>query len=280
MELLDRADVVDGVRLAYCDRGEGPPVVFVHGTPAHAVIWRNVLPAVQAAGHRTVAYDLLGYGRSERPVSRDTSVPAQAELLVALLDHLGVDRCVLVGHDIGGAVGQLVAVDHPDRLAGLVLVDTVSYDSWPSETWQEIIRDHLDAYAAMPADEFEALLTRQLAMTVADPQRMTGEVLEVYLAPHRSRLGQASFFEHQVRTYDSAPTQRVASRLSTLALPTKVVWGARDRWQPVSYAHRLATDIPDAELALVQDAGHFVTEDAPERVTHEVTAFLAERHDG
>lgn len=272
--LLDRHRVVDGVRLACCDCGEGPPVVFVHGTPAHAWIWREVLPAVERAGHRVIAYDLLGYGASERPVARDTAVPAQAELLRALLDELGVDRCALVGHDLGGAIGQLLAVHHPERLTHLVLVDTVSYDSWPSETWQAIIRDHLDRYAAMPTDEFEALLTRQLRMTVADPQRMTGEVLEAYLAPHRSRLGQASFFEHQVRTYDSTPTERVAPALRELAVPTKIVWGADDRWQPVVYAHRLAADVPAAELTVVPDAGHFVTEDAPQRVADEIAGFL------
>lgn len=277
MELLDRSGVVDGVRLAYCDGGTGHPVVFVHGTPAHTVIWRNVLPAVQAAGYRTIAYDLLGYGASERPVARDTGVPAQAQLLTALLDHLDIGRCVLVGHDIGGAVGQLLAVDHPGRLTALVLIDSVSYDSWPSETWQTIIRDHLDAYATMPHDEFQALLTRQLEMTVVDPQHMTGEVLESYLAPHRSPLGQVSFFEHQVRTYESTPTQRVASRLSSLTVPTKIVWGAQDRWQPVSYAHRLAADIPDAQLAVVDGAGHFITEDAPQRVAEEITAFLAQQ---
>ncbi len=67
MTLLDRNPLVDGVRLAYRDRGEGEPVVFVHGTPSWSHEWRHVVPAVEAAGHRVVTYDLLGFGDSERP---------------------------------------------------------------------------------------------------------------------------------------------------------------------------------------------------------------------
>lgn len=279
MDVLDDNAVVDGVRLAYRDRGEGPAVVFVHGTPGHAVIWRDVLPTVEAAGYRVIAYDLVGYGASERPVAHDTAVPSQAGLLEGLLARLGVGRCALVGHDIGGAIGQLLAVDRPERLAGLVLVDTVSYDSWPSQTWRTIIDRHLDDYAAMSAEDFEALLTRQLTMTVADPERMTGEVLDAYLAPHRSRLGRVSFFEHQVRTYDSAPTQRAAAALPSLTVPTKIIWGEQDRWQPVSYAHRLAADIPGAELVVVEGGGHFLMEDVPDRVAAEVVDFLAPHAD-
>lgn len=277
MGVLDEHMVVDGVRLAYRDHGEGPAVVFVHGTPAHAVIWRNVLPAVEAAGYRVIAYDLLGYGASERPVARDTAVPAQAQLLAELLDRLEVGRCAVVGHDIGGAVGQLLAVNRPERLARLALVDTVSYESWPSETWQAVIDGHLGDYAAMGAEDFEALLAGQLTMTVADPEHMTGDVLDAYLAPHRSRVGRVSFFEHQVRTYDSTPTQHAAAALPSLTVPTTIIWGQQDRWQPVSYAHRLAGDIPGAELVVVEGAGHFVMEDAPDRVADEIVAFLSRR---
>lgn len=276
MDFLDEVAVVDGVRLAYRNRGRGESVVFLHGTPSHSFIWRNVLPRVEDAGYRVVAYDLLGYGRSERPVDRDTSVAGQAVLLDRLLTHLGIEEFNLVGHDIGGAIAQIFATGQPHRLKRLMLIDTVSYDSWPSETWQQIISERLDDYAAMPMDEFEALLTRQLRMAVADPARMSGDVLEAYLLPHRTRLGLVSFFEHQVRHYDSAYTQEIAPALGTLAMPVRILWGAEDQWQPTSYGRRLAGDITTAELTIVPDAGHFLMEDDPDRVVKEVLGFLAE----
>jgi len=272
---LDQHVLVDGVRLAYRDRGEGEPVVFVHGTPSYSYEWRHVVPTVEAAGHRVITYDLLGYGASERPLGRDTSVGAQTELLVGLLDALGLQGASLVTHDIGGAIGQRIAVLHPQRVRRLVLIDSVSYDSWPSETWREIIRTRLDEHAAMPAEEFEDMLTRQLTMTVADGSRMTGDDLRAFLAPHRTALGRVSFFEHQVRHYDSRYTEELTGRLGEIAVPVRILWGQQDRWQPTSYAQRLAADIPHAELVVVPDAGHFLMEDDPARVTREVLDFLA-----
>ena len=274
-ELLDNEAVLDGVRIAYRDRGTGEPVVFLHGTPSHSFIWRDVAPEIERAGHRVVLFDLLGYGRSERPLTRDTSVRGQVQVLQDLLRHLGIEQFSLVAHDIGGAVAQLLATADPQRVRRLALVDAVSYDSWPSETWQVIIRDHLDDYAAMPARDFEAMLTGQLRMTAANPDRMSGEVLDAYLAPHRSALGRASFFEHQVRNYDSTPTQQVVPALARLTMPVRLLWGAQDAWQPLHYAKRLAADIPDAELVVVEDGGHFLMEDQPARVRDELLDFLA-----
>ncbi|MFH8800963.1 alpha/beta fold hydrolase [Streptomyces sp. NPDC017936] len=91
--------VVDGVRLAHRDRGRGEPVVFLHGTPSRSYEWREVVPRIEEAGHRTVVYDLLGYGLSERPVDRDTSVAAQTDLLGGVLDALGLDSADIVAHD-------------------------------------------------------------------------------------------------------------------------------------------------------------------------------------
>ncbi|SCK24983.1 Pimeloyl-ACP methyl ester carboxylesterase [Streptomyces sp. WMMB 714] len=266
--------VVDGVRLAYRDRGRGEPVVFIHGTPSHSHEWRDVVPHIEEAGFRAVVYDLLGYGRSERPVDRDTSVAAQTDLLARLLDALGIEQANIVAHDIGGAVGLRFALDHPGRVRRLMAIDPVSYDSWPSSTWRKIIDEHLDGFTSMPQEAFDALLTRQLRMTVADESLMTGGTLEAYLAPHRSALGRVSFFEHQVRHYDSKYTEEISGRLGDLAMPVRILWGEGDRWQPLHYARRLSGDIPGAELTVVPEAGHFLMEDAPERVVEEIGGFL------
>ncbi|MER5841645.1 alpha/beta fold hydrolase [Streptomyces prasinus] len=274
MTLLTDSLVVDGVRLAHRDRGRGEPVIFIHGTPSHSYEWRDVVPHIEAAGFRTVTYDLLGYGRSERPVDRDTSVAAQTDLLGHLLDALCIDRATIVAHDIGGAIGQRFAVAHPERVRRLMLIDSVSYDSWPSPTWRRIIDEELDDLPGMSQDTFDALLTRQLGMTVADASHMTGDVLQAYLAPHRSAPGRVSFFEHQVRHYDSKYTEEIGDALRRLTMPVRILWGEEDRWQPLHYAERLRDDIPGAELVVVPGAGHFLMEDAPGRVVREIRDFL------
>ncbi|WP_031464876.1 alpha/beta fold hydrolase [Sciscionella sediminilitoris] len=274
MTFLSGDLLVDGVRLAYRDRGTGEPVVFVHGTPSHSHEWRDVVPRVEATGHRVLTYDLLGYGRSERPLDRDTSVAGQTTLLGALLDELGLDRVTIIAHDIGGAIAARFALAAPERVRRLMLLDTVSYDSWPSASWRSIIAEHLEDYRNLSRREFDTLLTRQLEMTVADKEIMTGAVLEAYLAPHQSGLGPGSFFEHQVRHYDSIYTEEISAHLGRLRMPVRILWGAQDEWQPLDYARKLAADIPGAELVTIPDAGHFVMEDAPDRVTEEILDFL------
>jgi pimeloyl-ACP methyl ester carboxylesterase len=272
--LTDDNALVDGARLAYSDHGEGDPVVFVHGTPSHSFLWRNIAPRVQDAGFRTVVYDLLGFGRSERPRQRDTSVAAQADLLPALLDTLGIESANIVAHDIGGAIGQILAVRDPDRVRKLMLVDTVTYDSWPSETWRRIVHDNQDLRYIHEAEAFTTMLGRQLRMTVSDPASMNDEILQNYLAPHQGVAGRASFFAHQVSHYDSRYTQEISGDLSSLRMPVRVVWGADDLWQPVSYAERLCRDISGAELSVVPNAGHFLPEDAPDELTRKILDFL------
>lgn len=274
--LLTEDTLIAGHRIASGRHGAGAPSVLIHGTPSHAFIWRNVVPALRKGGLGVHLFDLLGFGRSERPLAADTAVAGQAAVLEGLLDHWGLESAHLVGHDIGGAVALRFAVARPARVRSLTLIDCVSYDSWPSASWREIIDRHLESYAAMPAAEFRALLARQLRMTVFDKTRMAGEVLAAYLAPLAGPLGRASFFHHQVRHYDSRYTEEITAALGGLRMPVQILWGAADEWQPVAYARRLAGDIPGARLHLVPEAGHFLMEDAPEAVARRVLSFVAE----
>lgn len=278
--VLDNHAIVDDKRIAYRDDGEGRPVVLIHGTPSHSYIWREVIPGLEGAGYRVLAYDLLGYGLSERPLTADTSVAAQARILEGLLDVWGIEQADVVAHDIGGATAMILAVRRPERFRSLTLIDTVSYDSWPSRSWQAIIRDHLHEYHRMPLEDFREMMIRQLSMTVYDKGRMSGEVLEAYLAPLSSDLGKASFFAHQVSHYDSRYTQEITGDLKRLPIPTRVLWAEQDEWQPLSYGRHLAEDIPGASLEVIPEAGHFLMEDAPEKVVEELRGFLARKAAG
>lgn len=272
--LLTDHCVVGGHRIAYGVHGSGRPVVLIHGTPSHSYIWRDVAPPLSSSGFEVFVFDLLGFGASERPVDADTSVAAQTDLVVELMRFWGLESAQVVAHDIGGAVGLRLAVGYPDRVERLAVLDTVSYDSWPSATWREIIENHLDSYSAMPIDEFTALLTRQLKMTVSVPEKMIGDTLDAYLQAASGEMGRTSFFQHQVQHYDSRYTEEIAGQLPELTMPVLILWGTDDQWQPTSYAERLHADVPGSRLAYIQGAGHFVMEDAPEDVTKHLLDFL------
>lgn len=280
MDLVDRSALVDGLRLAYGIHGTGDPVVLIHGTPSHSYIWRNICPVIAEQGFEVYVFDLLGFGRSERPrdPAVDTSVAAQADVLRKLFDLWGISRAHIVAHDIGGAVGMRFSIWNRSLVRSLTLVDTVSYDSWPSPTWRKIIDAGLDELIRAPENEHVEMLTRQLRMTVYDKTIMEGAVLKKYLGPITGPIGQGSFFQHQVRHYDSRYTEELEGRRSELAeVGVRLIWGEEDEWQPIHYARRLAEEISGSELRVVPKAGHFVMEDAPEEVSQFILEHLRAR---
>lgn len=284
-DLLPDHVVLDGHRIA-CGRhgaddgGDGDPMVLIHGTPSHSFIWRNVVPALTAAGFRVHLFDLLGFGASERPrdPAVDTSVDAQDAVLTGLMRHWGLERAHIVGHDIGGAVALRFGVFHAEMVRSLTVIDAVSYDSWPSVTWREIIATGLDALIRAPDAAHRERFARQLRMVVHDKSVMAGDVLDTYLDAISGPLGQPSFFQHQVRHYDSRYTAEINDRLAALgaARPVQILWGETDEWQPVDWAHRLAADIPGSALHVIPEAGHFAMEDQPETVAARIAAFAGE----
>ena len=116
---------VDGLRLAYLDEGEGPPVVFFHGEPTWSFLWRKVIPPVRDAGYRCIAPDYAGFGRSDKPTDRSWyTYDRHCELFADLVERLDLRDTTVVVHDWGGPIGLRAAVDQPDRIARMVIMDT------------------------------------------------------------------------------------------------------------------------------------------------------------
>ena len=278
--ILNDNVIINGHRIACGAHGnsEGEPVLLIHGTPSHSYIWRNVLPGLTQAGYRVYLFDLLGFGASERPRNpeTDTSVGAQDAIITGLLDYWNLSSVHLVAHDIGGAVGMRFAIFHPEKTRSLTLIDTVSFDSWPSETWRSIIDQGLDSLMQAPRQEHRERLTKQLKMVVYDKTIMEGEVLKAYLDPITGPIGQPGFFQHQVAHYDSRYTEKINDRLHELGnLPVQILWGENDQWQPLSYAEKLHSVIPDSQLKVLPEAGHFLMEDKPVKTSGYIDEFIS-----
>src|SRR6202012_4689150 len=115
----------DGLRMAYLDEGSGEPVVFLHGEPTWSYLWRKVIPPVRAAGFRCIAPDLPGFGRSDKPVDLDWyTYDRHVAAFGSLLEELDLRGATLVVHDWGGPIGLRVAVEQPERIDRLVILDT------------------------------------------------------------------------------------------------------------------------------------------------------------
>lgn len=282
-QLITEQVVVNGHRIACGRHGEGEPVVFLHGTPSSSLIWRNVVPHVAQQGFRTHVFDLLGFGLSERPQNPqvDTSISAQVPILLAMLDHWGLDRFHLVAHDFGGGIAQRLGVFHPGRMRSLTMIDVVSYDSYPSPRTRQQMEKGLSALAKAPDDHHRSHFRDWLLDAVHDKARFADGPLEAYLDDISGWIGQPSLFQHQVRHYDPIHTMEVADRLSDLGqVPVQLIWGADDRWQVVDWAHKLHRAIPGSQLTVLDECGHFAPEDQPEKITALVLGHLAPARHG
>ncbi|MEX2296908.1 MAG: alpha/beta fold hydrolase [Dongiaceae bacterium] len=118
------------LHVAYTDLGKGEPVLLLHGIPTWSYLYHDVIPLLEPHC-RVLAPDFLGHGYSDRRDRFDRSLRAQTRMILAFLDALGIEKATIVGHDTGGGVALIMAIEHPDRVARLVLTNVVAYDSWP-----------------------------------------------------------------------------------------------------------------------------------------------------
>lgn len=251
--------------------GEGPPVVLVHGTPASSYLWRNVVPVLSRA-HTVYVWDLLGFGDSTLAPGVAPSIARQAATLAELVEHWGLDRPDLVGHDIGGGIVLRAHLVDGVPVRRLALLDAAVLGPW-NTPFTEHIQRHPDAYRTMPSDVFADITTPRMRSAVH--HEMSARVLDSYLAPWRGEDGKQRWID-QVSAVTSDDTAAVVERLHEVAAPTLVIWGERDRWLSPETGDRLAAAIPGAQRVDIPAAGHFVAEDEPERVAEALLAHFAD----
>jgi pimeloyl-ACP methyl ester carboxylesterase len=271
-----RGEFVDlgGARLYYYaagTRGGGEPVVFIHGFPTSSHVWREVVPLVPE-GHRVVVVDLLGYGRSDKPLGRDVSIKGHGERIVQLLGALRIERAAIVGHDVGGGIAQYLAVRHPTRTSRICLVDSVGFDDWPTRD-VKLAKASLPLTRHLPATWILGILRTDLQRGYAEQERGQHSV-DQYVRPFATPEGRDVLVEHML-ALDPAETVALAARLRDVVAPTAIIWGAHDPFLPVSLGRKLHEAIRGSTLEIIPDVRHFTPEEAPERVGALIAEWLS-----
>lgn len=269
-EFLD----LSGARLYYYaagTRGAGEPVVFLHGFPTSSHLWSDVVP-LMPRGHRIVVLDLLGFGRSDRPRANDVGIHAHAARVVEMLDELRIERACIVGHGIGGGVAQSLAVRHASRVSRLGLINSVAFDAWPTRV-ASVARAALPIGRLLPPDAIVHLVRRQVLRGYSDAAR-AAHSMDLYLRPFVGDDGRDALVAH-VRALTNGETAELGASLSSIAVPTAIVWGAHDGVIPVAVGHRLRDTIPRATFEAVDGARHFTPEEAPRQVADAIQRLLA-----
>lgn len=265
---LDRIAEIRGHRLSYGVWGEGPPLVMVHGTPFNAQVWRRLQPLL-ARDRQIYAYDLLGYGRSDKPVG-DVSLGIQNDLLADLIDYWRLDAPDVVAHDFGGATALRTHLRNGYAYRSLTLIDPVAIGAWGSPMVQHL-RQHEASFAGLEPGLHRALVEAYIATAAAGP--LSPEALALYSDPWCIDDGQAAFYR-QIAQMDRVFTEEIAGDLRRVAMPVLLLWGEDDAWIPIARGRELADQIPDCRFEPVPGAGHLVQEDAPDALVAALLRFL------
>jgi 3-oxoadipate enol-lactonase len=253
-------------RLAYDHMGTGPLVVFLHGIGGNRSNWHDQLPAFAQAGFQALSWDARGYGLSD-----DYAGPLDfadfAHDLTRLLDHFRVRKAHLIGLSMGGRILQDFYPRYPERVATLTLCDTFSaFDT-----------------AFTPAQRAEFVrLRKQPLVEGQEPKDMAPAVARTLLGPkatayHFQRLVDSMAVLHKasyIKTIEATAYYNRATDLATIHVPTLLVFGGADPLTPPAIGERMQAQIPQAQLAVIPDAGHLVNIEQPEAFNRVVLNFL------
>ncbi|WOD41400.1 alpha/beta fold hydrolase [Nodosilinea sp. E11] len=262
------------VTIRYVDVGMARcgTILLMHGIPTWGYLYHRVIPPLVAAGYRVLAPDLLGHGWSDRRDRFDRSFQTQAHMIVALLSALGLGRVEVVGHDTGGAVALILAIEHPQVVNRLVVTNSVCYDRFDDDM---LDFGHPLRWQPRSVADLVQALEDSLAAGLSNPQRLTPEFRSGMIAPWASEEGKLSLLRN-ASALNANQTMALVDRHGAIAAPTLVLWGMDDPWQKAADGQQLAREIPGAQFQPIAGASHWIQQDAPDQFSTALLDFFAQ----
>jgi haloalkane dehalogenase len=262
----------DGLRLHYLDEGEGDPVVCFHGEPTWSYLYRKMIPTLVSGGHRVIAPDYAGFGRSDKPTDRSWySYDRHVELMTKLLDEVDVRGATVVVQDWGGPIGLRWAAENPDRAERLVIMNTGLFFGRVNEAFMAW-RNFAERNPDLPVG-----VVIQGATKTEVPQ----DVIDAYEAPWpdaESKAGPAQFpLLVPIEEGDAGVAEMTAvrDRLAAWEHPVLVCFSDSDPIFTPKAGQRFVDLVPNGEeLVVIEGAAHFLQEDKGEQIAGEINRFL------
>jgi haloalkane dehalogenase len=269
---------IDGHRLHYLDEGSGPTLLLVHGNPTWSFYWRNLIAGLRDE-YRVVVPDHIGCGLSDKPGNYPYCLARHTENLVELIDQLQLDQVTLLAHDWGGAIGLGAALARTERFRRFVLFNTGAFPPW-FIPWR-IRFCRVPIFGRLAVQSLNLFARAALRMATSKHERITPQVRAGLLAPYDSWSNRNAIFQFvkDIPSSRNHPTyialSNLESQLPTIAdRPMMLVWGMRDWCFRPECLDKFLEIFPGAEVHRFDDAGHYVIEDAPERILPLVQSFL------
>lgn len=258
---VDQTFIFRDQKVAWGAIGAGDPIILVHGFPWSSQVWRRIAPHL-AYKRRVFYFDMVGCGRSEKREGQDVTANVQNELLAALIDHWGISRPEVVGHDFGGLAALRAHFINGVEFSKLYLIDAVSVLPSGSPFFTHVMH-YEAAFAGLPSYAHEALF-RAYIQNAAHFQ-LSDEAIEIYIAPWLGEQGQPAFYR-QIAQADTKYIAEVQQVYSKRTFDVHLAWGEKDTFIPIEQGEELNELLSADTLTRIPDAGHIVHEDAPEAI--------------
>ena len=265
----------DAVKLAVHDIGEGKPIVLLHGLGASSYSWRKIMPEL-AKSHRVIAIDLKGFGQSDKPLDARYSIFDQARLIEDYIKRNKLRGVTLIGHSYGGGVA--LALTYSQMNAGrhdverLVLIDSIAYKQ-PMPFFFQLLRLPVIGELGISIVPPEVQMERALAIAYYEDGKVSQETVSNYASALYSEGGRHALL-HTINSLDPDQADALSKRYKDFNLPALLLWCEHDRIVPLKYGKRLAGDLPDARIELIQNCGHIPHEEQPAQTLWAIKHFI------
>lgn len=247
-----------------------PPIVLIHGIPDSSATWQAIA-TVLSQTHPVYAVDLAGYGYSDWPEGYDLSIKAQAGYLREFMDKLGLRDVSVAGHDIGGGVAQILAVQNHTQVRRLILINSVIGDDWPVFEVR-MLRLPVLGYGTFTLLE-NPIWSYMLHKGFYDDRKLTAPVIAHYRNSYGGPAGRQRLVRN-ARALDNTDLTSLSRQIDALATPTLILWGREDRFLDSMSAQRLCRALRDCRFDFIEHAGHFVLDEQPEKIAQRIQEFL------
>ena len=266
----------DAVKLAIQESGRGKPIVLLHGLGASSYTWQKIAPEL-AKTNRVIAIDLKGFGQSDKPLDNRYSIFDQAKLVEDFLSRSKLRGVTLVGHSYGGGVALAVAVNQMDagnrQIEKLVLIDSIAYRQ-PLPFFFQVLRTPIIGELGMSLVPPEVQMTRALSIAYHRDDKVTEETVNHYASALRSEGGRHALF-NTINSLDPDEAEEFSRRYRSLTTPALLLWCEYDKIVPLKFGKRLAGDLPDSRIEVIEDCGHIPQEEKPDETLRLIQSFAA-----
>jgi pimeloyl-ACP methyl ester carboxylesterase len=263
--------------IRYRESGSDAPLVFVHGLLVNGRLWERVVDRLEADFRCIVPDWPLGSHSIPMNPDADLSPPAMAKIVAGFLEELGLEDVTLVGNDSGGAISQIVATKHPERVGRLVLTNCDAYDNFPPKLFSYFKpMARIPGAFALTAQmmRIKPLRRTPTAFGQLTKSRIPEDMLDDWLNPALEEPRIREDTRKFILGIDPSQTMEAARDLESFDRPTLFAWAPEDRWFKVEHADRLAASMPNARVERIPDARTFVSIDQPDLLAEAIRSFV------